>query len=108
MRINIKMKTKEDVINILNQTKEIVMACNKDNSLYEMYLGYDNFCEDVQIDILCEIDSVLIGAEPMNSHTLANADMRMYDYWQYLDNKISLKTMFDRIKKHSDKVLIEI
>jgi hypothetical protein len=108
MRVNIKIKTKEDIINILNQTKEIVIACNKDKSLYEFYLGYENFCEEVEINILCEIESALIGGEKMSPHTLANADMRVYDYWQYLDNKISLKTMFKRLKEHSDKTLIEI
>lgn len=108
MRINMKIKTKNDIIYILNKTKEVVMACNEDSDLYEMYLGYDNFCEEVQINILCEIEQVLIGNEKMNSKTMCNADIRMMTYWEYLDDEITLDEMFEQIKKYSDKQLIEI
>lgn len=108
MRVNMDIKTKNDIIYILGKTKEMVMACNKDNDLYEMYLGYDNFCEEVQINILCEIEQALIGNEKINSRTMANATIRMMAYWQYLDDEIALDEMFEEIKEHTSKLLIEI
>lgn len=108
MRIHMEIKTKKDIIYILNKTKEIVMACNEDESLYEAYLGYENFCEDIQIDILCEIDSALIGLEQVNSDNIANADIRMMTYWSYLDDEIDLDEMFETLKEYSNKTLIEI
>jgi hypothetical protein len=108
MRINKRIETKEDIINILNKTKEIVMACNENEDLYELYLGYDNFCEDIQIDILCEIDSALIGNEKLNSENIANANIRMMTYWSYLDDEIDLDELFNTLKEYSNKTLIEI
>lgn len=108
MRVNMKIKSKEDIIYLLNKTKEIVTACNEDEHLYEMYLGYDNFCEEVQMNILCEIEEALIGKELINSDNLANADIRMMTYWSYLDDKIDLDELFKTLKEYSNKTLIEI
>ena len=108
MKVNMKIKSKEDIVYLLNKTKEIVMDCKEDENLYEMYLGYDNFCEEVQLNILCEIDEALIGKELINSDNIANADIRMMTYWSYLDDEIDLDELFETLKEYSNKTLIEI
>lgn len=102
------IKNKEDLKNHLDYIKtNYITPVNKDKSLYEYYGGYDNFCDEIGL-IIADIDSCVVGKEQYNMHNVANADIRVFEYWKYLDNKTSFKKLISTLKDYSSKLQIEI
>ena len=101
--MKLKIETKQDIINILDYLKPYEK--NYISQLEEDSLEYELACERVQ-DYLLEIEEALIGAEQYNFANIVNADIRMFTYWDYIKDKISVKKLFKKIKEHSSKDLL--
>ncbi len=98
------INSKEDIVAILNYLKPYEQSIGK---MTEGSYEYERACEWVERYLL-EIDEALIGNEMINSKNIFNALIRMFSYWDYLKNEISLGELFDLIKEHSNKTLFDI
>jgi hypothetical protein len=99
------MKDFKDVVKVL----EILKVPNKQIDslgLEEGSIEYELACESIE-EQLIEIEEFLIGADTYNSKNICNADIRMFTYWNYLNNKITQKQLKEKLRKYSIKRNIE-
>lgn len=101
-----QIKTKEDIILILDYLKPYNKMID-DLGFEEDTLEYENACEQIA-KYLWEIDEALVGLQQVNTKNLADVDIRMMSYWNYLKGKISEKKLFKTLKKYSNRLLINI
>lgn len=105
MIINFEIKTKEDIVKVLDNLKPYEQ--NYIAKLKEDSVDYELACENV-MEYLIKIEEALIGNEEYNSHNIANADIRIWAYWKYLGSKITLGKLFKEIKENSNELLINL
>jgi hypothetical protein len=98
-----KIRTKEDIIRLLDSLRpyeeQYISKLSEDSIEYELA------CEKVQ-DYLLEIEEVLVGDEELNNKNIANADIRMFTYWDYIGCKITAGKLFKELKTHCSKELL--
>jgi hypothetical protein len=103
MKIIPKVKTKEDIIRVLDSLKpyeELYIS-----KLSEDSIEYELACEKVQ-DFLLEIEEALVGDEELNNKNIFNVDIRMFTYWDYIRGKITAGKLFKELKTHCSKELL--
>jgi glutathionyl-hydroquinone reductase len=105
MRVKFEIKTKEDIKMVLDNLKPYEQ--NYINKLRENSIEYELACEKV-MEYLIEIEEALIGKEPYNSENIANADIRIWAYWDYLKGKTTIGKLFKSLKQYSTKLLIDL
>lgn len=103
MRVKPIIKTKEDIIRVLDSLKPYEQ--NYISNLPEGSIDYELACEKVE-EYLIEIEEALIGKEQYNMTNVANADIRMWAYWKYLGDKITIGKLFKELKSNCSKELL--
>jgi len=77
------------------------------DTLKEGSFEYEHLCDKVAEHYL-EIDEALVGNETITDKSLTNANLRCFTYWDYIKGEINWNTFVKRIKKYSDKILINL
>lgn len=83
---------------ILNNLRESVEAMKKiygENSNF-----FNDYCEDVTFQ-LCEIEEFILDKEIITNKSLANADLRMMNYWNYIETDMSFEKLMKKLKEYS-------
>lgn len=53
---------------------------------------------------LCEIDEFIIGLQKYNESNIYNSDLRIMNYWEYIDGELSFEEMLGEIKKYEGEI----
>ncbi len=94
----------KDIHNI-NHVKEILDNIKDYVTAYEEQIG--DLSEDALENLtfqLCEIEEFIIGAQKCDDANLADADIRMMTYWEYIDGKCSFWDMIGELKKYEGEI----
>lgn len=86
------------VKDILDNIRNNVVACES---------IYGNVPEEVLENItfqLCEIEEFIIGPQKYTVTNIANSDLRMMGYWEYIDGKCSFWDMVREMKTYEGDI----
>ncbi len=94
----------DDICN-LNQVNQILDRLRESVKAMKNIYGEDSsffndYCEDVTFQI-CEIEEFILDKEIITNKSLANADIRMMNYWDYIETKMSFEKLLKKLKKYS-------
>ena len=92
-------------IHDINHVKGILDHIRDYVTAYEEQIG--DLSEDALENItfqLCEIEEFIIGTQKCNDVNLADADIRMMTYWEYIDGKCSFWDMIGELKKYEGEI----
>ncbi|WP_394871253.1 hypothetical protein [Clostridium butyricum] len=96
---------KENNIQDINNIKNILDNLRKYVTAYEEQLGElsESKNEDITFQ-LAEIDSFLIGPQKYTKDNLANADIRLMSYWEYIYKKCDFNQLMESLKKYEGEI----
>ena len=86
------------VNHILNRLRESVKAMK--NIYDEDSSFFNDYCEDVTFQ-LCEIDEFILDKEIITNNSLANAEIRMMNYWNYIETDMSFEKLMKKLREYS-------
>jgi len=98
------IKNKETIKYILDSLKPVNEYID---TLKEDSFEYDDLCEKVA-DRYLEIDEALTGKELITDEAIKNATFRTFTYWDYIKEEITWNQFVNKIKKYSNKLLIDL
>lgn len=83
---------------ILDNLKESVISMK--NIYGKKSRFFNDYCEDVTFQI-CEIEEFIMDKEIISNASMYNADMRMMNYWRYIELNMSFDKLMKQLKKYS-------
>ena len=89
----------------MNQVRRILENLRDYLLEYEKQIGElpEYKCEDINFQI-AEIDGFIIGNQKINAANLAMGDIRVMNYWNYLDGKCNFDELMLNLKKYEGEV----
>lgn len=93
-----------DICNI-NHVKQILDNIKCYIESYETQIG--EVSEEAWLNIrfqLCEIDEFIIGMQKCNEHNFLDSDLRLFSYYEYLNNNCSFDNLIKRLRKFEGEV----
>ena len=92
-------------IHDMNHVKEILDNLKKYVSAYEKQIGElpEDICENITFQ-LAEIDEFIIGPQKWTSSNMACVDIRLFEYWQYINGKIKFNKLLEKLRKNEGEV----
>jgi len=98
------IKNRETIKYILDSLKSVNEYID---TLREDSFEYDDLCEKVA-DRYLEIDEALVGKCIITDEVTNLAIFRTFTYWDYIKEEITWNEFVNRIKKYSNKLLIDL
>lgn len=97
------IKAKE--IQNMNHVRQILDSLKQYICSYKIQIG--ELSEDTLANIrfqLCEIDEFVIGVQDCNEQNFVDADLRLFSYYEYLDNECSFDELVEKLRKYEGEV----
>ena len=89
----------------INHVKHILDNIKCYIESYEIQIG--EVSEETWLNIrfqLCEIDEFIIGTQKCNKGNFINSDLRLYSYYEYLNNECSFDKLIENLRKFEGEV----
>lgn len=92
-------------ISDLNHVKRILDNIRNNVVASESIYGYvpEEVSENITFQ-LCEIEEFIIGPQKYTAMNIANSDLRMMGYWEYIDGECSFWDMVREMKKNEGDI----
>ncbi len=93
-----------DILN-LNHVNQILDNLKDYINSYKIQVG--EISEEAWINIrfqLCEIDEFIIGTQKCNEHNFFDSDLRLFSYYEYLNNECSFDKLIENLRKFEGEV----
>lgn len=89
----------------LNHVKEILDHIGRNVVHCESIYGQipEEVLENITFQ-LCEIEEFIIGPQKYTTTNIVNSDLRMMEYWEYIDGKCSFWNMVRKMKKYEGDI----
>ncbi|NFN44446.1 hypothetical protein FDB53_04230 [Clostridium botulinum] len=98
------MINSKDIAN-LNHVKVIL------DNIGNNVVAYENIYEEVSEEIienitfqLCEIEEFIIGPQKYTTANIIKSNLRMMEYWKYINRKCSFGDMLREMKKNEGEI----
>lgn len=92
-------------IHNMNHVRQILDGLKLYICSYKIQIG--ELSEDCLANIrfqLCEIDEFVIGVQNCNERNFVDADLRLFSYYEYLDNECSFDELVEKLRKYEGEV----
>ena len=94
----------KDITN-LNHVKVVLDNIRNNVVSYESIYGKvpEEVLENITFQ-LCEIEEFIIGPQKITATNVANADLRLMGYWEYIDGECSFWEMIQEMKENEGDI----